>query len=446
MSFLGERNAIAIGVSQHAVLGSGPLLTRLSPSLLLQFAGAESLDPRVTFTRASTATRTNPSGIIESVSTNTARFDYNPTTLAPKGLLIEESRTNLLTYSEQFDNAAWTKSNAAVSGTNTIIAPDGTTTAEEVRDGTATNIHSAFQGVTLASGTTYVASVFLKNVDRQYAILAVSGGVSAYASAKFDLIGGTSTANQASGAGWSVTSVAMTPVGSDWYRCVLVFVSGTSGSCNVRIGLASDGTTFTTSGSGLQSYTGTDLKIAVWGAQLETGAFATSYIPTVASQVTRAADVATMTGTNFSSWYNATEGTLFADFSWEGLRSVAGQRIIVLDDGTTATYWGMSATSGNAMQNPVSISSTTEAVNATPSTGYTALTPYKQAVALALNNSVGAVNGNSGTTDTAVGVPSGLTTTRFAASSTAVVSNIWFRKIAYYPRRLTNAELQGITA
>ena len=232
----------------------------IKPTLLLDFANTKQLDPRITFTRASTATY---------YGTQTAKAEEN-----------------LLLQSQTLDNASWTKSNAAVSGTDTIVAPDGTTTAEEVRDGTATNIHSAFQGLTLASGTTYVASVFLKNVDRQYAILAVSGSVSAYASAKFDLIGGTSTANQAGGAGWSVTSVAMTPVGSDWYRCVLVFVSGTSGSCNVRIGLASDGTTFTTNGSGLESYTGTDLKIAVWGAQLEQRSAVTAYTPTTTQAIT----------------------------------------------------------------------------------------------------------------------------------------------------------------
>ena len=233
----------------------------LKPTLLLDFANTKQLDPRITFTRASTATF----------------YDGVTTAMAEQNLLVQ---------SQDFETASWTKSQTAISGTNTIVAPDGTTTAEEVRDGAATNIHSCFQSVTLASGTTYVASVFLKNVDRQYAILAVSGGVAAYASAKFDLTGGTSTASQAAGAGWSVTSATITSVGSGWYRCVLVFVSGTGGSCNFRVGTASDGTTFTTNGSGLESYTGTDLKIAVWGAQLEQRSSVTAYTATTTAPIT----------------------------------------------------------------------------------------------------------------------------------------------------------------
>ena len=79
----------------------------VSPTLNLNFAAAGRLDSRVTFTRSSTATYTNQIGLIQSAAVNEPRFDYDPVTLAARGLLVEESRTNLLTYSEQFDNAAW---------------------------------------------------------------------------------------------------------------------------------------------------------------------------------------------------------------------------------------------------------------------------------------------------------------------------------------------------
>jgi hypothetical protein len=98
------------------------------------------------------------------------------------------------------------------------------------------------------------------------------------------------------------------------------------------------------------------------------------------------------------------------------------------------------------MQNPVVVAGSTEAANSTPSTVYSANTVYKQAMALALNNTVGAINGVAGTTDTAVTVPTGLTTLRMAASSSVVTSNIWFRRITYTPRRLTDAELQSLTS
>jgi hypothetical protein len=128
------------------------------------------------------------------------------------------------------------------------------------------------------------------------------------------------------------------------------------------------------------------------------------------------------------------------------LKLVAGQRTLIVDDGTTANYWGMTATSGNNMQNPVVVSSITEAVNSTPSTTYAAGAYYKQAVALATNNTVGAINGTAGTTDTVAAVPTGIIALRLSASSAGSTSNIRYRQIAYYPRRLANAELQGITA
>lgn len=354
-----------------------------------------------------------------SATSGAARFDYDPVTLAPKGLLIEEQRTNLLTRSipDAAVPTGWTVGVGSGTYTHTLVPATGSFSGFQnfIRHEQTTSGRSYLTTtVTLAVSTTYTLTVrfnpgTLNVTSGNAAVIFIQG-----------LTGATGTLSL------NASSVPSNGVAS------ITFTTATAVSAGIRVGLgcANDAT-----------------GVAEFGAwQLEAGAFATSYIPTVASQVTRAADNATMTGTNFSSWYNATEGTLFAEFAWEGLRSVAGQRILVLDDGTTTTYWGMLATGGNGMQNPVVIAGTTDATNSTPSTTYTASTPYKQAVALALNNSVGAINGIAGTTDTAVGVPSGLTTARFAASSAAVVSNLWFRRIAYYNRRLTNAELQGITS
>jgi hypothetical protein len=245
----------------------------INPSLLLDFANVKALDPRITFTRASGA----------------VYYD---------GVTTAKAEENLLLRSEEFDNAAWAKTNVAVSGVNTIVAPDGTTTAEEVRDGTASGIHNLFQQLSVTSGVTYVLSCFLKNVDRQFAVVAASTGVAAYASMKVDLVAGTVTASQALGSGWAVTSAAITDVGSGWYRCVLVFVPGSTATGTLRIGTATDGTTFSSSGSGLESYTGTDLKIAAWGAQLEQRASVTAYTPTTTQPITNYVPVLQAAGNN----------------------------------------------------------------------------------------------------------------------------------------------------
>ena len=426
-------------------LRSTPLRSGLgayTPSLLLDFTSNQMLDPRITFTRSSTATYYDQLGVLSTAAIDAPRFDYNPTTLAPLGLLIEEQQTNLLTYSEQFNAAAWTKSRVTITA-DAIVSPDGTMDADKMTDDTGTGSHTVRNAtsVTITSGTTLTASVFAKAAEGAYVIVGIGdGGGSNISRATFNLSTKEITNLTTPAANVSAPIPVITSVGNGWYRCtVTATVTGVTAAQQWIFKGANSNGSATYTGDGTSG-------IYIYGAQLEAGAFATSYIPTVASQVTRAADAAVMTGTNFSSWYNATEGTLLVEFAWEGLRSVAGQRIMILDDGTNTTYWGLLATGGNGMQNPVVISGTTEATNSTPSTVYTASTPYKQAVALALNNSVGAINRTAGTTDTTVGVPSGLTTARFAATSTGTVSNIWFRKIAYYPRRLTNNELQGITS
>ena len=105
-------------------------LPTIRPSLNLDFANTKYLDSRVTFSRTSTATYYDQYGTLQTAAMGEARFDYDPATGEAKGLLIEEQRTNLLTYSEQFDNAAWIKTRLSVDANNTT-APDGTLTADK---------------------------------------------------------------------------------------------------------------------------------------------------------------------------------------------------------------------------------------------------------------------------------------------------------------------------
>ena len=89
-------------------MGTSAIYLPSTPALLLDFTTG-TLDSRITFTRSTTGSYYNSAGVLSTAAINAPRFDYNPSTLQAKGLLIEESRTNLLTYSEQFDNAAWVK-------------------------------------------------------------------------------------------------------------------------------------------------------------------------------------------------------------------------------------------------------------------------------------------------------------------------------------------------
>jgi hypothetical protein len=437
MSYLGTRNAVSIGVPQHMTLGGSNLLDTLSPSLLLQFAGAETLDSRVTFTRSTTATFTGSNGLIQSAAINAPRFTYDPTTLESLGLLIEEQRTNLVTYSEQFDNAAWTKSNATITA-NATTAPDGALTGDTLVENTATSTHQISQSISFTSGTSYSYTVFAKSdgTNRRLAIFTAAAAFGTGANDSFDLSTGTVAVNQSGGA-------SIVNVGNGWYRCRTTRTATATVSSTFVLRLVNP------SAADILSYTGDGTSgVFIWGAQLEAAAFSTSYIPTVASQVTRAADLASMTGTNFNSWYNATEGTFFVDGSTNRpySASVGGQFLSPAADssnrmwiaqGTTTNFVSVNGQSGGSGQWDFTVGGAPTSNQQT-----------RAALAYAINNIAASANGSAVATDTSATIPSvtqltiGIGVTLSAGSTI----NGTINKIVYYPRRLTNGELQAITS
>jgi hypothetical protein len=160
---------LGLGLYLGTILGrSGPFA---GASLYLDFMSG-ALDSRITFARTSTATFVGSDGLIQSAAINTPRFDYDPVTLAPRGLLIEEQRTNLVTYSEQFDNASWVKTSVTVTA-NSAASPAGTTTADTLA---ATGANGT---VTQAISTTAIAmtySVYLKRKTGTGNIQITAGG------------------------------------------------------------------------------------------------------------------------------------------------------------------------------------------------------------------------------------------------------------------------------
>jgi hypothetical protein len=220
------------------------------------------------------------------------RFDHNPTTGESLGLLVEEQRTNLLLRSEEFDNASWNSSAGARTVTvNSIAAPDGLLTADTVTaDGTLA-AHFVSQSVTL-SATPHAYSVFAKagtNNFLQLRTFNAFGGMWA----NFNLATGqVGTVGVTSGA-TPTSSIQAYPNG--WYRCTMVFTpAATTSSVSAYIvSSASAG------GSETNSLSTT---VHLWGAQLEAGAFPTSYIPTTTAAVTRSADVASISERNFGTF------------------------------------------------------------------------------------------------------------------------------------------------
>jgi len=278
------------------------------PALLLDFANSLYVDPRITFTRASAATRVNSTGLLESVASNVPRLDYDPITLECKGLLIEESRTNLLTYSEQFDNADWIKSRCTVTA-NAITAPDGTLTADKMVEDTQTGAHHLNRGgFAFVSGTTYTISQHVKAAERNKCALGLGNSTVTFnggaAAATFDLVAKTAT----KGAYGLSAGIQELPGG--WFRVWLTGTADSTGNDTAFAPFLNNGSTTSYTGDGTSG-------IYIWGAQLEVGSFPTSYVPTTTTAVTRAADVAAMTGMNFSEWATSV-GTILAKYKTAG--------------------------------------------------------------------------------------------------------------------------------
>jgi hypothetical protein len=349
-----------------------------------------------------------------------ARFDYDPVTLAPRGILIEEQRTNILTYSEQFDNGVWTKSATGTASLpvvtpNVAAAPDGTNTADLVVfdrgvGNTLTDRSFLFQGpITILNATAYTGTCYIKaaspsDIGKQLAIRNVAA--SAY------------------------TIITLT---NSWQR---VGNTETSSSTSGNFEIANRGTL--TADNSVSAH--------LWGAQLEAGAFATSYIPTVASQVTRSADICTISAPMFAPWYNQSAGTFLVEYT-QGSGTTARAATVASDgtnsntvelyidgsnDATTLPFYGVYV--AGAAQAALSFAAATQ--NAT----------HKMGAAYQANDFAGSVDGASVVTDTSGTLPT-VNRLSIGSSGTAATAfaNGHIRRITYYPFRASNNQLQQVT-
>jgi hypothetical protein len=372
------------------------LYPNVRPSLDLNFARTRALDPRITFTRASTGTFVGSDGLIKAAASGAARFDHSPTTGESLGLLVEEARTNLIRQSivrPDLPNdtySFWTPIAGTVITANAATAPDGTLTAALVENNTTATADMLWryeESLTNVSGL--VDSIWLKS----------TGGTVTVA------MYGSPTAQDA------ITNVTF---GSTWTRLSM----RRPASANYFLKILKPTTA--------------SVSFYAWGGQTEIGTFPTSYIPTSGATVTRSADVASITGTNFSSWYNQSAGT------WLGQVSSAYA--------TTQRLFEV----GNSSDNQYSVSvrpgptSTSFARQASGANGVNHSYPAKFAVADSVTDIQGCVNGtlaslvstgNSVTDDKLVlgGVMSGTS----SANSIA--------RLTYWPTRLPDAQLQTLT-
>ena len=381
-----------------------------------QLSDSASLDPYVP----------TPGAAPSSTAFYGPRFDFDPVTRAPRGLLVEEQRTNLVTYSDQFNDASWAKNNVTVT-TNTTTSPDGTVNADTITSTSATTagLVRSFASTAVA----YTFSVYLKQGNTTFSEIEIidQGTVAnrvrlTYATGALTVVSGSPTGTA-------------TSVGNGWWRVTIAYTFPAIGAADTLVIYPS-----TTTGS-IGEY------CFAWAAQLEAGAFATSYIPTIASTVTRSADVALISGQNFAQWYGQPEGTFVIDYR-QGEGTTARSAAVANDgtnnntielyidgstDATTLPFYGVYV--GGAVQAALSFAAAAANSN------------HKMAGAYRTNDFAASVDGSSVATDTSGTLP---TPTRLSIGAngpaTGSFANGHIRSINFIPARAADFQLQALTA
>jgi hypothetical protein len=420
--------------------------------------------PAVFTSRNSTGTYFDSTGVMKTAAINEARYDHALVDgkWVSKGLMLEGSSTNLHLYSENF-SAGWSVTGEASLVGAAALSPDGTQTAGSFLCNTTNNATRrlyASANITVTPSTAYTASAYIKAVNWDWVGVGLAFGTGYITNcvlAMVNLSTGQTTLQYG-------TSVKLSDVGNGWYRVVVtgttpetmtgarfsfVLLDADESIVNTAIGVVGAG-------------------IYVWGAQLEVGAQPTSYIKTEAAAITRAADLSTssaatraadsavMTGENFSSWYRQDEGTIVAEFNelrvGSGVTGNAGVfdvRQSDKDPSNTRMLRGMTAGNGDLK---LQINDANGISYNLVDAGGT-LTSVNQFGKMGLAYKWG---------DSAVASELGLLSAdRTLVGSTAIVAGLMYigvlnngaqfhstrhiKRLTYYPKRLSNTQLQALT-
>jgi hypothetical protein len=370
------------------------------------------------FTRASAATRINAQGLIETVAVGDNRLNYpllDGTVQTCPHLLLEPQRTNLITYSEDFSNAAWTKSDSSITS-NAAISPDGTLNADKVTgSGYLQNVNS------LTATNTYTFSFFWKkDTSNVVKILLSSTGTDEQLSIN------TNTLALISQLG--INSYNNISYGNDWYRLSMTWTEANTEPTGIRI--SADESDATSS-------------LFIWGAMLEQSSYPTSYIPNygTALGVTRSAETCNNAGD--VNTFNDSEGVLMAEIS--ALANDLTVRCISISSGNyidsvQLRYWSSSNTlEYRVVDGSVIVVFLRPVINNIVESNKI-LVKYKS------NDCSIWVNGFKIATDTSATMPSGLSELAFddGNGTTPFYGNT--KQIQYFPTALNDSDLETLTS
>ena len=419
----------------------------IKPSLNLNFARARALDPRITFTRASVGTYVGRDGRIKTAGNNEARFDHDPVTLESLGLLIEESRTNIVYGGPGQSNLVVTSGQAnSLTGSNDAykLAKNTPSSNSQSHGGWSINGN--------VSTTSYIMSVFVKKINHSKFFLQTTVASADNLYVYVDIDTGVTSHTDYTASGNLTVTTSIETYTDGWYRIICRVEGSATNTINsgFRFGFGDP-----TSGS--QQYANGDDEVLVYGAQIEDGSFATSYIPSVdsSSSVTRQADSPYIDGESFDEFYNQSEGTIVSSHSiLEGISATHNLYTyqVAPDSGTAEAPFRLLDRNG-AYGNTLVATSINSSANvcffkASGDPVTVANTKMKVAFAIKKNDFAVSFNGTATQTDTA-GLVSGdndhLSIGYYKPSPQAYL-NGHIQRLTYYPKRLTDAQLQQLSS
>lgn len=386
------------------------------------------------FTRNSIATYFDSTGTLQTAATNQPRFDYDPLTHAPKGILIEESRTNSLRNGNM---------SGAIAGTSTLptywtLGGAGLSSGNLSQQITSIGNENGIPYVDYRLyGTPVTSGELVMYLDSVSYIPASTGQT--WTSTFYAKLAGGSTNNIV----FSNNVYGRKSDGSfNEANSGLIYVpTSTFTKYTHTYTLTNALTAYTVSSFGIRYTSGqpVDVTLRIGGAQLERGVFPTSYIPTTGVAVTRQADILTIpTG----SWYNLSAGTVYGDISWGSTSGTSYPMLVRFDDTTNAERWNFFYDQNIGR---IGFDGYTGAVGQ----GYFQFGPVvtsgdtKMAAAQALNNTNAAVSGVLGTPDTSWTPSTSINQLLLRTGATDAVK--WLKSVKYYPRRASDTQLQLMT-
>lgn len=422
------------------------------PTRQLQFAGATSIDSAITYT-GSNGTYFNSSGVLTAATTNVARLDYDPSTLIARGLLIEEQRTNSIRNNTMVGASAgtpgtlptnWLFQITSTTGLTSSIVGTGTENGINYLDfrlfGTAAGAGSwqmfmeGFSSISAATAQVWTTSVYWRMV---------SGSMTGLSGSSFQTYEYTSAPAYIKQTASNISAPTTGALNTQRQSGTVTLSGGVTTAFVVPALQMS-----------IDNGAAIDITLRIGMPQLELGAFATSVISTSSAAVTRSADVASMTGTNFSSWYNQSQGT-FVVRSAAYAFSASNNGVFAVGDPTKAfgaaeTLYDVYATGASNQQTVSIITGGVGQATITPTYAPTVNSFSTLAVGYAANNVSASTGGSAVVTDTSVTLPTptGMSIGSLTQgwSGGASYLNGWIQSIAYYPVRLPNSTLQALSA